>query len=184
MSRADEAELLRRYQALFLRWNERINLSAARTDAELDAHVRDALHVVPHLRGAARVIDVGSGGGLPVVVAAICLPDTAFVALEPVHKKHAFLRTAARELGLDNLVAHARRCEDHAVRDYDAAMSRATFDLREWLLMGEALVRAGGRVLGFEGVPRDDLPAPFERHAYEVDGKARAIIVHARPEPP
>jgi 16S rRNA (guanine527-N7)-methyltransferase len=171
---------LERFRDLFLRWNERINLSAASNAAEVEEHIRDSLHAVPHLHDAQTVIDVGSGGGFPVVIAAICLPSAQFTALEPVHKKHAFLRTAARELGLANLSAFARRVEDHPDRDHDAATSRATFDLREWLLRGRELVRVGGRVLGFEATLRTDLPAPFERYPYELDGKQRAIIVATR----
>ncbi|MBA3787650.1 MAG: 16S rRNA (guanine(527)-N(7))-methyltransferase RsmG [Actinobacteria bacterium] len=171
---------LEQFRDLFAKWNERINLSAAGTRTEIEEHIRDSLPAIPHLRGAASVIDVGSGGGFPVVIAAICLPDVAFTSLEPVHKKHAFLRTAARELQLPNLSAFARRLEDHAERDYDVASSRATFDLREWILRGLELVRVNGRVIGFEATPRDDLPAPFERHSYELDGKRRSIIVATR----
>ncbi|HWO18383.1 MAG TPA: 16S rRNA (guanine(527)-N(7))-methyltransferase RsmG [Kofleriaceae bacterium] len=173
-----EPSKLAQFQDLFLQWNRRINLSAARTPDEVDAHVRDSLEAVPHLAGSLRVIDVGSGGGFPVLIAALALPALSFTALEPIHKKHAFLRTAARELGLSNLEALAQRVEDHARHDYDAATSRATFDLREWLLLGARLVRPGGLVLGFEATPRDDLPAQLERHAYELDGKRRAIVLH------
>lgn len=168
------------FVSLFEKWNRSINLSAASTRAEIVEHLVDSLHVVPHLRGRGRVLDVGSGGGFPVVVAAICLPDTAFTSLEPVHKKHAFLRTAARELALSNLEPLAQRIEDHDVSDYDAAMSRATFDLVEWLATGSRHVRPGGIVLGFEAVPRDDLPAGTERHPYALAGKQRAIVVAHR----
>jgi 16S rRNA (guanine527-N7)-methyltransferase len=168
------------FVALFEKWNKRINLSAASSQVEIVEHLVDSLHVVPYLRDRARILDVGSGGGFPVVVAAICLPSSSFVSLEPVHKKHAFLRTAARELGLVNLEAHAQRVEDHEAHDYDAAMSRATFDLVEWLRIGLAHVRAGGVVLGFEAVPRDDLPAEVERHRYALGVKQRAIVVARR----
>ena len=163
---------------LFLQWNRRINLSAARTPDEVDAHIRDSLHVVPHLAASLRVVDVGSGCGFPILIAALALPAVSFTALEPIHKKHAFLRTAARELGLSNLEALAQRLEDHPGHDYDAATSRATFDLREWLLLGARLVRPGGLVLGFEAIPRTDLPEPLDRHAYSLDGKQRAIVIH------
>lgn len=174
-------EKLSHFADLFLHWNRRINLSAARTPAEVEVHVRDSLHVVPLLRAAPRVIDVGSGGGFPVVVAALCLPSQSFTALEPVHKKHAFLRTAVRELALANLDPIAVRAQDHADRDHDAATSRATFDLRDWLLLGAELVRPGGIVLGFEATPRDDLPQPLERHPYSLDGKQRSIVLFRRP---
>jgi 16S rRNA (guanine527-N7)-methyltransferase len=168
------------FRALFERWNRSINLSAASSAIDIDHHIDDSLHVVPLLSGCHRVLDVGAGGGFPSVVVAICLPNTEVTALEPVHKKHAFLRTAARELGLANLVAWARRLEDHADRDYDAAMSRATFDLGEWLARGVEVVRPSGVVLGFEAIERDDLPMSVERHRYVVDGKARSIVVARR----
>lgn len=168
---------LLKFIALFAKWNEKINLSSAKNPVEIEEHVRDSLHVVPHLRGCERVLDVGSGGGFPVVIAAVCLPASTFVALEPVHKKHAFLRTAARELGLGNLAAYALRLEDHPDADYDVAMSRATLDLPVWLEAGAAKVRPGGRVIGFEAVPRPD--APGTRFPYTVVTKDRAIVVYS-----
>ncbi len=177
----DLATNLNDFIFLFLKWNEKINLSAARNEVEVREHVMDSLYVIPHLPpGPARVIDVGSGGGFPAVVMAICVPTIDVTALEPVHKKHAFLRTVARELKLTNLEAHARRVDDHDEREYDAATSRATFDLREWLLTGLSLVRVGGVALGFEAVQRDDLPQPLERFPYEIAGKSRAIVAVRR----
>jgi 16S rRNA (guanine527-N7)-methyltransferase len=162
---------------LFEKWNKSINLSAASSRAEITEHVEDSLHVIEHLANRARVLDVGSGGGFPVVIAAIELPDVLFTSLEPVHKKHAFLRTAARELGLANLEARAERLEDHRVHDYDAAMSRATFDLVEWLNSGREYVSSSGIVIGFEAVPRDDLPPNAKRFPYALAGKQRAIVI-------
>ncbi len=162
---------------LFLKWNQRINLSAARNASDVDEHITDSLHVVPFLVGAgSRVLDVGSGGGFPVVIAAICRPEIEFVSLEPVHKKHAFLRTSARELQLPNLEAHADRLEQHPIADYDVAMSRATFDLLEWLTQGSARVKPGGLVIGFEAVHRPDV-IDVERHPYTIAGKARSLVV-------
>lgn len=170
------ARSLDAFVELFHKWNQRINLSGAATKAEIREHLDDSLHVVPLLRGAARVLDVGSGGGFPVVIAAISLPDCEFIALEPIHKKHAFLRTAARELALSNLTPLAERIEDHDANDYDAAMSRATFDLADWLDLGATRVRSGGVVLGFEAQHRADL-SNVERSAYSLNGKPRAIVI-------
>ena len=164
---------------LFLKWNKRINLSAARTRDDVAEHVEDSRAVLRYLAG--RVLDVGSGGGFPVLIAARERPEVSFVALEPIHKKHAFLREAARVLKLSNLEARCERLEDHAARDYDVAMSRATFDLVEWLARGAEHVRVGGRVLAFEGVARTDLPADAIRHPYSVREKSRAIIEWIKP---
>jgi 16S rRNA (guanine527-N7)-methyltransferase len=169
------------FSDLFARWNRRISLSAAVGSEQIAEHILDSLHVVPHLAAAAHVVDVGSGGGFPVVIAAIAIPTIKFVALEPVHKKHAFLRTAVRELGLSNLEPRAERLEYHAAHDYDVAMSRATFDLAEWLSLGSRLVRSGGRVIGFEAGERADLGV-VERHRYTlVSGKSRALVIRRRP---
>lgn len=177
----DQLQKLEQFRDLLLKWNRKINLSAARSPEEIEEHIRDSLAVIPHLHTSPRIIDVGAGGGFPVIVAAICLPSLSFTALEPTHKKHAFLRTAARELDLVNLESLATRIEDHGIHDYDAAMSRATFDLREWLLLGASLVRPGGLIIGFEATLRDDLPTPFERHSYDLDNKQRSIIITRRP---
>ncbi|HEX7840047.1 MAG TPA: RsmG family class I SAM-dependent methyltransferase [Kofleriaceae bacterium] len=176
------------YAGLFQKWNQRINLSAARSARDLEDHIIDCLHLVPHLRAASarpptipEWLDVGAGGGLPAAIVAICFPEAHIVALEPVHKKHAFLRAVARELGLPNLDPRAERLEDHARHDYAAAMSRATLDLRDWLTLGLGRVVAGGFVFGFEAVPRSDLPAGTQRYPYSHGAKSRAIVALQRP---
>lgn len=181
------------FAALFHKWNQRINLSAARSEPEVQDHIVDCLHLVPLLRAAASawppprpvpVLDVGSGGGLPAVVVAICLPDVRITALEPIHKKHAFLRTAARELALPGLEPLTERIEVHGRHAYAAAMSRATIDLRDWLLLGLRHVSPGGVVFGFEAIPRDDLPPGTLRHPYLHLGKPRAIVALSRTSSP
>jgi 16S rRNA (guanine527-N7)-methyltransferase len=175
----EQRRAVEQYVDLFVRWNARINLSAARSADEVRLHVQDCLHVLPYLDPSCAVVDVGSGGGLPVIIAAICRPAIHFTALEPVHKKHAFLKTVARELGLSNLEAHAQRWEQHSRHDYDLAMSRASFDLVDWFTIGRQLVRSGGRIIGFEGVERSDLPAHV-RYPYTLGGKQRAIVIVER----
>ena len=85
------------YIQLFSKWNQRINLSAAKTIAEIEHHVADCLYIVPHLANRSTILDVGAGGGLPGILVAIALPEARVVSIEPVNKKHAFLRSAARE---------------------------------------------------------------------------------------
>jgi 16S rRNA (guanine527-N7)-methyltransferase len=159
---------------LFMIWNARINLSAARTRDEVKEHIEDSKHIVALLSG--RVLDVGAGGGFPVIIAAHERPDLQLVALEPNHKKHAFLREAIRTLNLQNLDARCERLEVHPNCNYNTAMSRATFDLGSWFELARAHVVEGGRVLGFEALPRLDLPKEIVRHTYRVGGKSRAIV--------
>ncbi|MBP8805935.1 MAG: 16S rRNA (guanine(527)-N(7))-methyltransferase RsmG [Kofleriaceae bacterium] len=176
---AGAASALERFVELFETWNRRINLSAARTADEITQHVIDSLAVVRFLGDARRVIDVGSGGGFPGVVAATCLPGKSFVLVEPVRKKTAFLSTAARELGLRGVTIEARRVDPTIDRDFDVAMSRATFALEEWLSLGQRLVRPGGLVLGMEGREKLTLGLRDTRHPYPLGDRDRAIIVRA-----
>jgi 16S rRNA (guanine527-N7)-methyltransferase len=170
-------ETIERFAIELLRWNARINLTAARSLEDLRPHLVDCEALLPYIPGTTqRVIDVGSGGGFPAAVVAIHRPELTVTALEPVHKKHAFLQHVRRTI-CPNLVPLAERIEQHEGRDYDVATSRATFALDEWLTRGRALVRNGGVVLGMEGVEQIALPDGAERHAYALDDRTRAIIV-------
>lgn len=170
---------LETFASELLRWNQRINLTSASTLEEVLQHVVDSKALLPHIpETTQRVIDIGSGGGLPAAVIAILRPELTVVALEPVHKKHAFLQHVRRLLA-PNLDARAQRIEDHPDTGYDVATSRATFALPEWLTRGRALVRPGGIVLGMEGADTIELPTGATRHRYSLADRTRAVIVLA-----
>ena len=135
----------------------------------------DCLALVPYLSGVTTLVDVGSGGGLPGLVLSLVIPDLRVRSLEPVHKKAAFQSTAIREIGL-SAVVEARRVDPALDRDFDAAVSRATFDLLDWLSLGSQLVKPGGIVLGMEGRDQRQLPPGAERLPYEHGDRTRAII--------
>ncbi len=162
------------YVERFDRWNQRINLSAARGPDVVAEHVVDCLALLPHVPRDARVIDVGSGGGLPGIVLAAARPDLALTCVEPLHKKAAFLRQAARELALRVTVLTQR--VDEVSGTFDVAVSRATFDLATWLGRGR-LLAPSGVVLGMEGLTQIDLPPGARRHPYDAGDRTRAIVV-------
>jgi 16S rRNA (guanine527-N7)-methyltransferase len=166
---------LRRFVDLFVRWNASINLSAARTVEDVTLQVVDCLALLPYVEGP-RVLDVGSGGGLPGLVLATSLPGIEVLSLEPVHKKAAFQSTAIRELALKNARVEARRVDPAKDVGFDTAVSRATFDLSEWLQLGRTLVKPGGVVLGMEGREQHPLPDGAERLPYEHEDRTRAVI--------
>jgi 16S rRNA (guanine527-N7)-methyltransferase len=169
--------VMRRYAELLLKWNAKINLTAASSLDDALHHIADCEAILVHIPNDARtLVDIGSGGGLPAVVIAAARPEIVVSAVEPIQKKHAFLRTAARELGLPNLQPRAARIEDVELDAFDVATSRATFALDEWLARGLRLVRPGGVVLGMEGREPIALPAGATRHPYQLEGKTRAII--------
>lgn len=167
------------YWELLKRWNRKIRLvgSTEGRDA-IEVLLVDSLApllAIPH--ECERLVDVGSGAGLPGVVLAIARPELSVTTLEPIHKKHAFQRTAKRELDIVNLNPQAQRIEDHESTGYDVAISRATFAIEEWLRRGEVLIREEGLVVGMAN-RREDVPEGDEVIPYAVGGRARVIAVH------
>ena len=151
----DQTDSLLQFADLLIRWNQSINLTGARSVGALVAeHFSDAYVLAKRLDGQARLIDVGSGGGLPAVPLALLRPNLAILLCEPIAKKAAFLRTAIRELELaDRVTLETRRGEQLAdelsgavSQRFDVATSRATFAPQTWLTLGRRLVRPGGRV--------------------------------------
>ena len=151
----EQTASLIQYAELLIRWNQSINLTGARSiGAVIAEHYPDAYALAKRLDRPARLIDVGSGGGLPALPLALLRPDLEIRLCEPIAKKAAFLRTAIRELKLAERVAlEARRGEELAgelavdpARRFDVAVSRATFAPEAWLALGRRLVRPGGRV--------------------------------------
>jgi 16S rRNA (guanine527-N7)-methyltransferase len=171
-----------KYLALLNKWSASVNLVGTRDPDEVARfHLADSLALLPHLGEARRLIDVGSGAGLPGAALAIARPDLEITALEPIHKKHAFLAAIRREIGLPGFRPIAERDEQHRAaadfRRYDLAMSRATWAVPEWLARGAELVRPAGRVLAMEGRDLQDLPAGATRIPYQLGDRTRAVVV-------
>ena len=166
-----------------LRWNQRIQMTATRDHEEfVSRHVVDSLELAADLpQGAARMLDVGSGGGLPGLVLAIVRPEIAFTLIEPTQKKHAFLSTARRELALSNLQTYAIRDEELRQRDdfqpFDYAVARAVWALDSWLQRARALVRPGGLIFAMEGRNESALPKGSLRRRYQLEGGRQRSIV-------
>jgi len=96
---AEQVARLNQYLALLDKWNKTYNLTAVReTERMVAYHVLDSLSALPHVRGG-RVLDVGSGGGMPGMLFAIARPDWQLTLLDANHKKTTFLRQAVIELG-------------------------------------------------------------------------------------
>jgi 16S rRNA (guanine527-N7)-methyltransferase len=114
-------------------------------------------HDQPSSGGPFRVIDIGSGGGVPVVPLAIVLPDVQFTAVEATGKKADFLRAASRALKLNNLVVISERAErlgqDHKLHRerYDISMARALGHLAIVTELCGPLVRRNGLVIAIKG---------------------------------
>jgi 16S rRNA (guanine527-N7)-methyltransferase len=159
LSGAQQAQLTA-YVALLAKWNKTYNLTAIRDPQRMITHhLLDALAVVPHLpaQSALRILDVGSGGGVPGIPLAIARPDARVVMVDSNHKKASFLVQAAIELGLANAESHAVRIEEFAPRaPFDIVISRAFSDLAAFAAVAAPHLAPRGRMFAMKGVHPDE----------------------------
>lgn len=146
-------EKLLAYAALLEKWNKTYSLTALRgADKAVSHHLLDSLAVLPHVP-AGRLLDVGSGGGMPGIPLAIVLPELAVTLIDSNSKKTAFLRQAAIELRLSNVNVHCGRVEQyHPSLPFSAITSRAFAELADFVVLSRHLLAADGVWLAMKGV--------------------------------
>ena len=148
-SHCDQDKLDKLYQhwQLMLTWNARTNLTAIKTDQEaLLKHYADSIIMTEILPETGRVLDVGSGGGVPGLPLAVVRDDLEWTLLEPRQKRVSFLRATIARLGLKNVTVVAGRSDETPRGISDIAVTRATFSdvgsartVLNWLVPGGSL---------------------------------------------
>jgi 16S rRNA (guanine527-N7)-methyltransferase len=157
-----QAEQLIAYLSLLAKWNRVYNLTAVRDPAEmLTQHLLDSLSIVPLLQRqtggrAVRVLDVGSGGGLPGVVLAVVMPQLDITCVDTVIKKVSFIRQVALELKLPNLHAVHARVEAMVAAPFDVVVSRAFASLADFVTLTRQHLAPGAVWLAMKGKRPDD----------------------------
>jgi 16S rRNA (guanine527-N7)-methyltransferase len=148
------------YLDLLQRWNATYNLTAVRDRAGmLTQHLADCLAMIPSLSRHARdgrLLDVGSGGGLPGVVIAVMLPGMDVSCVDAVGKKAAFIRQAAGVLRLPHLHALHARVEQLRDPAFKIITSRAFASLPDFVSLTRRHLAGGGAWLAMKGRAPDD----------------------------
>ena len=158
---ADQQQRLLGYVAMIQKWNKVYNLTALRDPADmLTHHLLDSLTAVApltrHTQGQAiRVLDVGSGGGLPGVVLAICMPELNVTCVDTVAKKAAFVQQVAAALKLPNLRGIHARVES-LTDPYTVICSRAFASLPDFVTWSRSALAEGGVWMAMKGKPPQD----------------------------
>jgi len=191
-------EKLLDYLALLHKWNAVYNLTAVRDPSQmLTQHLLDCMATVPAFASAQRLLDVGSGGGLPGVVIATWAQQNAPAMhvhlIDTVHKKTAFLTQVKAELGLRNMTVHTGRVEQFEMNEKcDVITSRAFAELSDFVRWSGHLLASGGELIALKGQAASEelerLPEEWQiirKTAVEVPGlNAQRHLVHitrARP---
>ena len=137
---------LARWIEQVLTWNQRIDLTAARTLDELvDLCLADAIEISKTIAEGLSIVDIGTGAGAPGLPLAILRPDLNITLVEPLAKRVAFLRTVIGSLHITATV-EKKKGEQLLDRTFDIAVSRATLNPTAWLSLGLRLVNKQGRV--------------------------------------
>lgn len=155
-----QKDKLTEYLALLLKWNAAFNLSGVKDAGEmLSRHILDSLTLVPYMEGN-RILDVGTGPGLPGVPLAICFPEKRFDLLDSNGKKSRFVFQAKLQLGLGNVTVKNERIERYAPDEaIDVIVSRAFASLRDFVELTKHLVHPGQtRLVAMKGLyPEEEL---------------------------
>ncbi len=176
-----QAHRLLAYRDLIAKWNKVYNLTSLRDPIQmLSHHIIDSLAAAPPLQkhlqavgqGTYRLLDVGSGGGLPGVVLATVIDGLDVTCVDTVGKKAAFVQQAANELTLKNLRGVHTRVEDMQAAPFDVTTSRAFASLPDFVQLTRMhLKQSGGVWMALKGKrPEDEMAAlPADVEVFHVE---------------
>lgn len=181
VSEAQIEQILRYLDGLLL-WGKAYNLTAITDPNEaLVKHIFDCMAIVPHLpfaeRSQIRLLDIGTGAGLPSVILAILRPDWHIDALDSNQKKIRFIRQIASELKLGNITPIAARIEHHhaeAAQAYHIITSRAFASLNDFVQLAEPCLSSDGVLYAMKGkTPTADEIEALQ--AWQIEIKTLAV---------
>lgn len=145
------------YLRELLKWNEKMNLTAIRSEKGIVLkHFLDSLSVFPHLPGISSLLDIGSGAGFPGIPLKMIQPSLEVTLIDSVRKKIDFQSHIIRTLGLKGIGAIHGRIQDREILEslggrFDAVIARAFSDLNALLLLSFPFLKKGGILLAMKG---------------------------------
>ncbi|MGD2137991.1 MAG: 16S rRNA (guanine(527)-N(7))-methyltransferase RsmG [Gammaproteobacteria bacterium] len=146
-------ELLMEYVTELMNWNRVYNLTSVRKPTDIiTRHILDSLTILPYLHGD-RILDIGTGAGLPGIPLAIACPEREFVLLDSSSKKLRFVQQTLGILELENVTLENTRVEDYRPETlFDTITCRAYSDLPDFYRHAAGLCNPDARLLAMKGV--------------------------------
>lgn len=188
----DQVLALDAFVRMLSRWNRVYNLTAVREPGEMvSRHILDCASVCPSLQGP-RILDVGSGAGLPGIPLAVLNPALAFVLLDASGKRTRFMRQACIELALDRVSVVQERVERYRPdAAFDTVISRAFSSLGDFVDNAGPLRAPSGRLLAMKGrldpgeidrlPPGWHVPGTQRLHVPGVEGARHLLTIEPKP---
>ncbi|MCR9192358.1 MAG: 16S rRNA (guanine(527)-N(7))-methyltransferase RsmG [Gammaproteobacteria bacterium] len=158
-----------RYLQLLEQWNRAYNLTAVRSLPDMvSRHILDSLAILPWVKGQ-RILDVGTGAGLPGIPLALACPDKQWVLLDSNGKKTRFLLEVQRVLGLSQIEIIQDRVEAYEpAQAFDSIVSRAFSEVQKMLDQTQHLLVPQGQWMAMKG-PQVVAELPALQHPYRVE---------------
>ena len=180
---SDQIDQLLAYLEMLQRWNKAYNLTAIREPIQMvRLHLLDSLAIHPYVQGAKKVIDVGTGPGLPGIPLAILNPDINFTLLDSNGKKTRFLFQAISELSLTNVTEINQRAEKYQSQQlFDIVLSRAFSSISDMLGYCDHLVSETGCFLAMKGKKPDSELSQITKD-YKVVDLSQINVPHIESE--
>ncbi len=153
----DKVTKLLSFIDLIEKWNKAYNLTAIKSKQDMVAlHLLDSLTVLPYLHGK-RIVDVGTGAGLPGIPLAIYLPEFSFTLLDSNAKKTRFVQQAVLELKLTNVTVQHSRVEDYQPEQlFDVVITRAFAELSDIMESCRHLLGENGRLIAMKAKCKEE----------------------------
>lgn len=149
---ADSTLRISAYIHLLAKWNQTYNLTAVRNLEDMRIrHVLDSLAVRPWVKSAGRLVDVGSGPGIPGILLALADDTLAVTLVDSNLKMTRFAEAAVRELAIENVTVTRARVEQLPAAAFDQAISRAFAATADFLHLTRHLLHSGGEWLAMKG---------------------------------
>ena len=171
---SDEAlTLLLKYQDALVLWNKAYNLTAIRDPKEmLVKHLLDSLSILNDLPQG-RLLDVGTGGGMPGMIIALCQPERSCVLLDSNGKKIRFLKQFIADLKLKNVIAVQTRVENedsiHELGHFDVITSRAFSSLTDFVDAAQPYMHKQSIIAAMKGlIPTDEVEQIKDQYSCTV----------------
>ncbi len=168
-----------------LRWNAKINLTSIRgMDEVVEKHLLDSLMLMALLKEPSRVLDMGSGAGIPVIPLALAMPQQTFFSLDSVGKKINFQKHVKRQLKIENLAIQCARIEEiksinPAWQGFDIVVARAVAHVNDLLKMALPVIKTGGFLIAMKGSEaEEELSAVEKKWQSFFDIPANVIKYH------